>query len=168
MVGQVDVGALLLLGEEVGYLVVLGVVVWEGVREVEGLVEGQEEGLVEGQGAGLVEVQEEEDEALDPSGLQVYQEASRMEEHLAVGQEAGQRVDQEASLEELGVDPVVEAQPLADLASVEALAVPLAHQEGVDVGGIGCHLAVPCPRCPSCLIHLCIPPLPLLLPPLQE
>lgn len=49
-----------------------------------------------------------------------------------VGQEAGQRVDQEASLEELGVDPVVGAQSLVDLASVEALAVPLAQPEGVD------------------------------------
>ena len=45
---------------------------------------------------------------------------------------AGQRVDQEASLEELGVDPVVEAQPLVDLASVEAPAVLLAQREGVD------------------------------------
>lgn len=52
--------------------------------------------------------------------------------NLVVGQEGGQRVDQEASLEELGVDPVVEAQSWVDLASVEALAVPLAHQEGVD------------------------------------
>lgn len=132
VVGQADVGAHLLLGEEVGYLVVLGVVVWEGVPEVGGLVEGQEGGLAEGQGAGLVEVQEAEDEALDPSCLQVYQEALRTEEHLVVGQEGGQRVDQEASLEELGVDPVVEAQSWVDLASVEALAVPLAHQEGVD------------------------------------
>lgn len=49
---------------------------------VGGLVGGQEGGLVEGQGADLVEVQEAEDEALDPSCLQGYQEASRMEEHL--------------------------------------------------------------------------------------
>lgn len=48
------------------------------------------------------------------------------------GQEVGQRVDQEASLEELGVDRVVEAQSLVDLASVEALAVLLAQEEGVD------------------------------------
>lgn len=132
VVGQVDAGALRLLGEEVAYLVVQGVVVWEGVLVVGGLVGGQEGGLVEGQGADLVEVQEAEDEALDPSCPQGYQEASRMEEHLVVGQEVGQRVDQEASLEELGVDPVAEAQPLVDLASVEALAVPLAQQEGVD------------------------------------
>lgn len=49
-----------------------------------------------------------------------------------VGQEADQRVDQEASLEELGVDPVVEAQSLVDLANVEVLVDPLAQQEGVD------------------------------------
>lgn len=52
--------------------------------------------------------------------------------NLVGGQEAGQRVDQEASLEELGVDQVVEAQPLVGLASVEGLAVPLAQEEGVD------------------------------------
>lgn len=53
--------------------------------------------------------------------------------NLVVGREVGQRVDREASLEELGVDPVVEAHPLVDLASVEVLAVPLA-QEGAEVG----------------------------------
>lgn len=52
--------------------------------------------------------------------------------NLVGGQEAGQRVDQEASLEVLGVDPVVEAQPLVGLACVEALAVLPAQQEGVD------------------------------------
>lgn len=52
--------------------------------------------------------------------------------NLVGGQEEVQRVDQEASLEELGVDQVVEAQPLVDLASVEALAVPLAQEEEVD------------------------------------
>lgn len=64
------------------YLVVLGVVVWEGVLVAGGLAGGQEGDLVEGLGADLVEVQEAEDEALDPSYLQVYQEASRTEEHL--------------------------------------------------------------------------------------
>lgn len=64
------------------YLVVLGVVVWEGVLVVVGLVGGLEEGLVEDLGVYPVEVQEAEDEALDPSCLQAYQEASRMEEHL--------------------------------------------------------------------------------------
>lgn len=49
-----------------------------------------------------------------------------------VGQEAGQRVDREASLEEPGVDPVVEAQPSVDLAGVEVLAAPLAQQGGAD------------------------------------
>lgn len=92
-----DVGVLLLLGEVEEYLVVLEVVVWEGVLEVVGLVGGRAGVLVEGLGADPVEVQEAEDEALDPSCLQVYQEASRTEEHLVVGQEAGQRVDQEAS-----------------------------------------------------------------------
>lgn len=124
-----DVGVLLLVGEEVGYLVVPGVVVWEGVLVVGGLVGGREGDLVEGLGADLVEVQEAEDEALDPSCLQVYQEASRMEERLVVGQEAGQMVDQEASLEEQGVDPEAEVQSLVDPASAEALAVPLAQQE---------------------------------------
>lgn len=51
--------------------------------------------------------------------------------NLVVGQEAGQRVDQEASLEELGVDPVVGDQSLADLACAEAPAVPLARWEEV-------------------------------------
>lgn len=125
-------GALLLLGEEVGYLVVLGVVVWEGVHVVGDLEAVQEGGPVEGREVGLVEVQEAEDEALDPSCLQAYQEVSRTEEHLVAGQEAGQRVDQEASLEGLGVDPVVEAQSLVDPAGVEGLAVPLDQQEGVD------------------------------------
>lgn len=53
---------------------------------------------------------------------------------LVVGLEEGQSVDQEASLEELAVDPAVEGQPSADLACVEDLAVPMAQQEGVDVG----------------------------------
>lgn len=132
MVGRVDAGALRLLGEEVVYLVVLGVVVWEGVLVVVGLVGGLEEGLVEDLGVYPVEVQEAEDEALDPSCLQAYQEASRMEEHLVVGQEVGLRVDQEASLEELGVDPEVEAQSSVGLASVEVLAVPLARQVVAD------------------------------------
>lgn len=91
---------------------------------------------------------------------------------LVVGLEEGQTVDQEASLEELGVDPAVEGQPLVDLACVEVLAVPMAQQEGEDVGwpqgGAGCHLVVPCPQCLRCLTHLCIPPPPPLLPPLQE
>lgn len=64
------------------YQVVLGVVVWEGVHVVGVLAGGLEVGLVEGQGADLVEVQGVEDEALDPLGLRVYQEVSRMEEHL--------------------------------------------------------------------------------------
>lgn len=55
-----------------------------------------------------------------------------LKSNLVVGQEAGQRVDREASLEELGVDPVVEAQPSVDLASVEVLAAPLAQQGGAD------------------------------------
>lgn len=66
------------------YLVVLGVVVWEGVLSVGGQAGGQEGGLVEGPGADLVEVQEAEDEELDPSCLRVYQEASRTEEHLKI------------------------------------------------------------------------------------
>lgn len=45
--------------------------------------------------------------------------------------EAGQRVDQEASLEELGAGQGVEAQSSADPAGVEALAVPPAQTEGV-------------------------------------
>lgn len=49
-----------------------------------------------------------------------------------VGREAGQRVDREASLEELGVGPVVEVQSLVDLASAEVLAAPLAQQGGAD------------------------------------
>lgn len=53
---------------------------------------------------------------------------------LVAGLEEGQTVDQEASLEELGVDQAVEGQPLVDLACVEVLAVPLAQQEGVDAG----------------------------------
>lgn len=44
----------------------------------------------------------------------------------------GLRVDQEASLEELGVDPEVEAQSSVGLASVEVLAVPLARQVVAD------------------------------------
>lgn len=92
-----DAGALLLLGEEVEYLVVLEVAVWEGVLVVGGLVGDQEGGLVEGLGADQVEVQEAEDGAWDPSCLQAYQEASRTEEHPVVDQEVGQMVDQEAS-----------------------------------------------------------------------
>lgn len=132
VVGQLDAGDLQLLGEEVGYLVVLGVVVLEGVPAVGGLVGDLEGGLVEGLGADLVEVQVAEGEASDPSCLQAYREASGTEEHLVVGREVGQKVDLEASLEELGVGPVVEAQSLVDLASVEGLAVPPAQQEGVD------------------------------------
>lgn len=50
-----------------------------------------------------------------------------------VGREAGQKVDQVASSEELGVAPAVEVLPLVDLACGEALAVlPLAQREGVD------------------------------------
>lgn len=105
-----DVEALLLLGEEVGYLVELGVGVWEEVLEVGGLEAGQEGVLVEGQGADQAEVQEAEDEALDPLSPQAYQEASRMEEHLVGDQEVDQTEDQEASLEELEVDLVVGAQ----------------------------------------------------------
>lgn len=66
------------------YLVVLGVVILVGVLVVGGLVGGQEGGLVEGLGGGQVEVQEAEDEASGPSCLQVYQEASRTEEHLKI------------------------------------------------------------------------------------
>lgn len=66
------------------YLVVLGVGVWEGVLVAGGLEGGQEEGLVEGLGVDLVEVQEAEDEALVPSCLQAYQEASRTEERLEI------------------------------------------------------------------------------------
>lgn len=51
--------------------------------------------------------------------------------NLVGGREAGQTVDQEASLEELGVDPVVGVQSWVDLACVEVLAVPLAQKEGV-------------------------------------
>lgn len=131
-VGQVDVEVLLLLGEVVGCLVVLAVGVWEGVLVAGDPEGGQEGGLAEGLGDDLAEVQEAEAEASVPSCLLAYQEASRMEEHLVVGQEVGQKVDQEASLEVLGVDPAVEAQSLVDLASVEALAVPPAQQEEVD------------------------------------
>lgn len=42
--------------------------------------------------------------------------------NLVVVPVEGQRADQEASLEELVVDPVVEAHPLVDLASVVVLA----------------------------------------------
>lgn len=49
-----------------------------------------------------------------------------------VVQEADQRVDQEASLEELEVDPEVEVQSLVDLACVEAPADPQAQQEVED------------------------------------
>lgn len=94
-----------------------------------------------------------------------------MEEHLVVDQEEGQREDQGASLEELGVDPVVEVQPLVDLASVEVLE-SLGQLEGADagwlLGGAGCHLGAPYPLCQSHLIHLCILLLLRLLPPLQE
>lgn len=127
-----DEVGLQLLGEEGGYLVVPGVVVLEGVPVVGGLVGGREAGQVEGLGADLVEVQVEEAEALDLSCLQAYQEASGTEEHLVVGQEVGQTVDLEDALEELGVDPVAEAQSLVDLACVEGLAVPPDQQEGVD------------------------------------
>lgn len=131
-----DAGALRLSGGEVVYLVVLGAVIWEGVLVVVGLVGGLEEGLVEDLGVYPVEVQEAEVEALDPSCLQAYQEASRMEEHLVVGREVGPRVDQVASLEELGVDPEVEAQSSVGLASVAALAVPLAQQVVADADSV--------------------------------
>lgn len=134
LVEQVDVGVLLLLGEEVGYQVVLGVVAWEEVHVVGGLEGGQEEGLAEGRGADLAEVQGVEDGALDPSDLQACREASRMEEHLVVGLVVGQKADQVVSSEELAVDPEEEARSLVDQACVGALAVQLAHQEveGVD------------------------------------
>ena len=51
---------------------------------VGGLEAGQEGGRVEGQEVDPVEVQEVEDEALDPSGLQAYQEASRREARLKI------------------------------------------------------------------------------------
>lgn len=83
----------------------------------------------------------------------------------------GQRADQEASLEELVVDPAVEAHSLVDLASVEVL-VPWGQLEAADVGwpsgGTGCLLVVPYPQCLSRLSHLCIPLLLPLPPPLQE
>lgn len=132
VVGREDVRALLLLEEEVGYLVVLGVEVWGEVHVVEGLAGGQEGGLVEDQVVDLEEGQEAGDEALGPSCLQAYQEASRMEEHLVGGQEVGQRVDLEVSLEELGVDPVVGVQSLVDLANVVDLVVLQPQQEGED------------------------------------
>lgn len=127
---QEDAGALQLLGEEVGYLVVLGVVIWEVDHVVEGLVEGQEGGLVEDQVVDLVEAQEAEAEALEPSFLQACQEASRTEEHLVGGQEVGQMVDQEASLVVPEVDQVVEVLSSVALACVEALAVPWSQLEG--------------------------------------
>lgn len=127
---QEDAEALQLLGEEVGYLVVLGVVIWEVDHVVEGLVEGQEGGLVEDQVVDLVEAQEAEAEALEPSFLQACQEASRTEEHLVGGQEVGQMVDQEASLVVPEVDQVVEVLSSVALACVEALAVPWSQLEG--------------------------------------
>lgn len=88
-----------------------------------------------------------------------------------VDQEEGQREDQGASLEELGVDPVVEVQSLVDLASVEVLE-SLGQLEGADAGwpsgGAGCHLVAPYPLRQSHLIHLYILLLLRLLPPLQE
>lgn len=127
-----DVGGPLPLGEEVGYLVVLGVVISEGVLVVEGQVGGQEGDLVVDQGADLEEGQGAEDVAWDPSALQAYQEASRKEEHQVVAPVAAQRVAQGASLEELGEDPAVEDQSSVDLVNVEALAVQLVQQVVVD------------------------------------
>lgn len=56
--------------------------------------------------------------------------------NLVVGREVGPRVDQVASLEELGVDPEVEAQSSVGLASVAALAVPLAQQVAADADSV--------------------------------
>ena len=47
-------------------------------------------------------------------------------------QEEGQRVDQEASLEEQGVDPVGEALSLVGLVRVEVLAVPQQGEADAD------------------------------------
>lgn len=138
---------------------VLGVVVWEGDHVVEGLVGGQEGGPVEGRVVDPVVDREEADEALDRGFLQASQEASRKEEHLnatqrlnaaqlthvytfklnihanLVGvQEVGRRVDLEASLEEPGADPEVEARSSAGPAGVEAPAVPQAQQEEAYAG----------------------------------
>lgn len=64
------------------YLVEQGEGVWEGVLAVGGLVGDLEGGLAGVLGADPGEVQEAEDEALDPSCLQAYQEASGTVEHL--------------------------------------------------------------------------------------
>lgn len=64
------------------HLVVQGVVVWEGVLVVGGLVGGQEEAPAEGQGADLVEVREAEGGASEPSWVQACRGASGTEEHL--------------------------------------------------------------------------------------
>lgn len=127
-----DVGGLLPLGEEAGYLVVLGVVILVEVLVVEGQVGGQEGDLVVGQGGDQGEGQGAEDVAWDPSDLQAYQEASRKEEHQVVAQVVAQRVAQGASLEELGEDPAVEDLSSVDLVNVEALAVQLVQQAVVD------------------------------------
>ena len=85
-------------------------------------------------------------------------------------QEAGLKVDLEASLEELEVVQVVaEGLPLGDPVNVEVLAaLPFAQQE-VGVADwasdeTGSPQEVLCPRCQSCLIHLYTllqpPPLP--------
>lgn len=96
-VGREDEEAPLLSEAEAGYLVVLGVVVWEGDRVVEGLVGGQEGGPVEDRVVDLVVGQEAADEALDRAFLQASQEASGKEERLVGVQEVGLRVDRGAS-----------------------------------------------------------------------
>lgn len=171
VVGRVGARVLLLLGVEVGYLVVLEVEVWEGGLVAGGLAEGPEVGLVEDQVGGQEVGQEAKVEAWDPSFLQASLGASRTEVLLVGGLEAVPREDQEVSWEEQGAGPAVEAQSLVDLACVVALAAPQAHQEGEDagwpLGGAGCLPVVPGPQCQSCQIHQCTPPL-LPPPPLRE
>lgn len=107
-----------------GYLVVQGVVVWEGVPWVGGQVGGQEEDQGGGLGAGREEDQEAGGEASDPSFLQGYREASGREEHLVVVLVGGQTGDQGASWEGLGEDPWVGARSSEGPAGVEVPAVP--------------------------------------------
>lgn len=108
---------------EGGYLGELGEAVWVGVPGVEDQEGDLEGGLGEGQGDDLVGVQGAVAGASAPLDHLAYQAASKTVEHRVEGREAGQRVDQEASLEELGVVPTVEVLFLVDPACVEVVAV---------------------------------------------
>lgn len=108
---------------EGGCLGELGEAVWVGVPGVEDQEGGLEGGLGEGQGDDLEGGLGAVAGASVPLDHLAYQAASKTGEHLEEGREAGQRADQEASLEELGVVPTVEALFLVDPACVEVVAV---------------------------------------------